>query len=776
MRLGGTTRGAALRIVLTVFAVLPWVESARLALDSERRVATCAFDPAASISYLASLDPGCPLRPYERVDGVAIGGSSRALHDRADLLDSAPTGPVRATFASGADRREATVVLLEPPSPLGATRVWLGLAVACAATLVGLRILLRRSDESSFALAALCGTLSAVAGCVVAGSGTPLLDAAWIALPGILAASATHLALVFPREHRIASRLRGLIVVPYALAGLLVLLEWLMLRQRSELWDLPDRILCTWFIAAGALLAVSTASTLVEANSLRERRMAGVLVYTSVALVGLALVASLGVGSSLPLAPRRTVTITLALVLGAFAYALARHGNLDAPRWVRWWTSYALYAALVASVAWALAQIGEQRWDWPALDLDPPILLSLVFAALLALDGLRRFAWSLSEGWVDPWAPRLERVRAEFLKGLSEGPEPDRVMALLVAAVAGALDVRQATGYRRLDSGSWRLSSARGTPFDTELTGNAETLMRRLASEGSSPSTILIRELLGQQQGPVAELRRAGVSLACALPAHDAWQGMLLIGSPRRESDLSSDHLTLAEQLAAHAALAIEKAVLEQNLVVHARICGVGYAAAGLAHDLGRPLGEIFLEARHSTLPEVHGIRRLASECIALLERFLEEAKAGRRESHHATPLALIVEAASERIALRHPGRRPALRLAPHLPRVADALDVQRVVEELLDNATQWSVPGQQVELVATTEAGRVEIRVIDHGKGMNQQERRRAFEPFYSARSSTGLGLTICQDIVRRIRGSLELTPSPGGGTTAVLKLPEAR
>ena len=93
---------------------------------------------------------------------------------------------------------------------------------------------------------------------------------------------------------------------------------------------------------------------------------------------------------------------------------------------------------------------------------------------------------------------------------------------------------------------------------------------------------------------------------------------------------------------------------------------------------------------------------------------------------------------------------------------------LHHLVWELIDNAVQWSPANQAIELVATSEADSVEIRVIDHGQGMAEEVRQHAFEPFFSGRSSSGLGLTICRDIARRLGGSIQLE-SPAAGTAAM-------
>jgi signal transduction histidine kinase len=70
-----------------------------------------------------------------------------------------------------------------------------------------------------------------------------------------------------------------------------------------------------------------------------------------------------------------------------------------------------------------------------------------------------------------------------------------------------------------------------------------------------------------------------------------------------------------------------------------------------------------------------------------------------------------------------------------------------------------------------------VEITFSDDGCGMNQEVRRKAFDPFFTTRrdqGSTGLGLHIVHSIVTNyLGGRLQLESEPGEGTTIQLILP---
>ena len=60
-----------------------------------------------------------------------------------------------------------------------------------------------------------------------------------------------------------------------------------------------------------------------------------------------------------------------------------------------------------------------------------------------------------------------------------------------------------------------------------------------------------------------------------------------------------------------------------------------------------------------------------------------------------------------------------------------------------------------------------------DRGPGVPEADRQRIFEPFFSTKDSTGLGLSICHTIVRQHDGELDVRPREGGGAVFRMRLP---
>jgi two-component system sensor histidine kinase KdpD len=100
---------------------------------------------------------------------------------------------------------------------------------------------------------------------------------------------------------------------------------------------------------------------------------------------------------------------------------------------------------------------------------------------------------------------------------------------------------------------------------------------------------------------------------------------------------------------------------------------------------------------------------------------------------------------------------------------------LERVVANLAANALRYS---DSVEVVGDSRAARVELRVVDHGPGVEASDRARIFEPFQrrgDSGSGVGLGLAVARGLTEALGGTLDATETPGGGLTMVLDLPGA-
>jgi signal transduction histidine kinase len=120
---------------------------------------------------------------------------------------------------------------------------------------------------------------------------------------------------------------------------------------------------------------------------------------------------------------------------------------------------------------------------------------------------------------------------------------------------------------------------------------------------------------------------------------------------------------------------------------------------------------------------------------------------------------------------------------------IGDAVDLRRLVSNLLDNAIRFTPAGGRVKVVVTEASPpairRVVLSVADTGKGIAQRDLDHVFDRFYKAdpsrthgeaRRSGGLGLAICKSIAESSGGTIAIASQPGDGTTVTVRLlPEA-
>lgn len=107
---------------------------------------------------------------------------------------------------------------------------------------------------------------------------------------------------------------------------------------------------------------------------------------------------------------------------------------------------------------------------------------------------------------------------------------------------------------------------------------------------------------------------------------------------------------------------------------------------------------------------------------------------------------------------------------------------MERVFEDLLDNAFRFSPPGTPVAVTAQSQDRDVVVAVTDQGKGLVSEQLERVFDPFYTGdlartdRNTSGLGLAICRRVVERHGGRIWAdSPGLGKGTTIRFTLSRA-
>jgi signal transduction histidine kinase len=212
-----------------------------------------------------------------------------------------------------------------------------------------------------------------------------------------------------------------------------------------------------------------------------------------------------------------------------------------------------------------------------------------------------------------------------------------------------------------------------------------------------------------------------------------------------------------------------------------------------MAHEIGTPLnsisGYIQLMLAEGTGSELmtRRLKIIESQLDRLTQTIRNLLHSTRQPEPQINPLDVnqILEAV---MTLTQPGMsmreiQLVRQLDPGLPPVAgDPGLLQQVFLNLVTNALD-AMPRGGTLTVATAsspEAGQngrfVEVEVRDTGTGMSPEVVRRALEPFFTTKApgkGAGLGLSICEDIVRSHHGKMEVESREGQGSTLRVHLP---
>jgi len=139
-----------------------------------------------------------------------------------------------------------------------------------------------------------------------------------------------------------------------------------------------------------------------------------------------------------------------------------------------------------------------------------------------------------------------------------------------------------------------------------------------------------------------------------------------------------------------------------------------------------------------------------------------------------------LVEGAIRRLDVFIKDRPIDIKLAPDLPPISvDAVQIQQVLVNLLENAVKFSSPGSPIRLAASVRDRELEMSVTNTGQEIPPDEIEKIFERFYRVESTqssrppgTGLGLAICKSIIEAHGGQIS-AQSMYGETTFLFRLP---
>lgn len=258
-----------------------------------------------------------------------------------------------------------------------------------------------------------------------------------------------------------------------------------------------------------------------------------------------------------------------------------------------------------------------------------------------------------------------------------------------------------------------------------------------------------------------------------------------------RTRDLEALNSRLKEEVLEREQAQQELVRAQDELLQAGKLSVLGTMSASISHELNQPLGAIRSYADnagvlldHGRVDEVRENLTLIRELTGRMASIITHLRAFARRDRHAPESVALQPALDDALALLAKRRRAMdVELIRDLPEAtlwvqAGETRLRQVLGNLLANALDAlgeKAQPRRLWLSAERTADGIELTLRDNGPGFGPEALARAREPFFTTKTSAqglGLGLAICDSLMRALGGELVLANHPQGGALITLRM----
>ncbi len=258
-----------------------------------------------------------------------------------------------------------------------------------------------------------------------------------------------------------------------------------------------------------------------------------------------------------------------------------------------------------------------------------------------------------------------------------------------------------------------------------------------------------------------------------------------------RTSDLEGLNRRLRQEVLEREHAQQELVRAQDDLVQAGKLSALGTMSASISHELNQPLAAIRSYAEnaevlldHQRTDDARGNLKLINELTGRMASIIAHLRAFARRDRHAPESVALQPALDDALALLAKRRRAMeVELVRDLPAAtlwveAGETRLRQVLGNLLANALDALTekgPPRKLWLSAEATDDGVNLYIRDNGPGFCLEALGRASEPFYTTKTRTqglGLGLAICETLMRAFGGELLFANHRDGGALITLKL----